>query len=183
MYRIWKIYTYYDNRSIFEIYMTPPPPPTTTTTTTTPPPPPTPHPPTPHPPPPHPPTPAPHPPHPPPTPHPPPPHPPPTPTHPPPTPTFQFFQSLSIAPPLTSNPGSPWITSFCFGIAHIKFLSLYFLDVSCVGTRIPWQSCYLQKVCVKKSNFHRTLLPLWSVHVCAVLPGFHWPLWPMLVLS
>ena len=28
----------------------------------------------------------------------------------------------------------------------------------------------------KKSNFHRRLLPLWSAHVCAVLPGFHWPL-------
>ena len=29
----------------------------------------------------------------------------------------------------------------------------------------------------KKSNFHCTLLPLWSAHVCALLPGFHWPLW------
>ena len=42
---------------------------------------------------------------------------------------------------------------------------------------IKWQSCYLQKVCVKKSNFRPTLLPLWSVHMCAVLLGSHWPLW------
>ena len=32
------------------------------------------------------------------------------------------------------------------------------------------------RMCVKNSNFHRTLLPLWSVHVCAVLSGCHWPL-------
>ena len=44
---------------------------------------------------------------------------------------------------------------------------------------IKWQSRYLQNVCVKKSNFHRTVLLLWAVHVCAVLPGFHWPLWPI----
>ena len=42
---------------------------------------------------------------------------------------------------------------------------------------IKWQSCYLQNICVKKSKFHRTLLALWSIHVCALLPGFHWPLW------
>ena len=42
---------------------------------------------------------------------------------------------------------------------------------------IKWQSCYLPNVWVKNSNFHRTLLPLWSVHVCAVLSGLHWPLW------
>ena len=42
---------------------------------------------------------------------------------------------------------------------------------------IKWQSCYLQKVCIKKSNFRPTLLPLWSVHMCAVLLGSHWPLW------
>ena len=41
---------------------------------------------------------------------------------------------------------------------------------------IKWQLCYFQNVCVKKSNFHRTLLLLWSVHVGAVLPGFHWRL-------
>ena len=42
---------------------------------------------------------------------------------------------------------------------------------------MKWQSCYFQNVCVKKSNLHRTLLSLWSVHVCSVLPCFHWPLW------
>ena len=39
---------------------------------------------------------------------------------------------------------------------------------------MKWQSWYLENVCVK--NIHRTLLPLWSEHVCAVV-GFHWPLW------
>ena len=33
---------------------------------------------------------------------------------------------------------------------------------------IKWQSCYLQNVCVKKSNFHRTLLRVIGTRVCSV---------------
>ena len=36
-------------------------------------------------------------------------------------------------------------------------------------TIVLFTECLCQKI-----KFHRTLLPLWSVHVCAVLPGFLW---------
>ena len=72
------------------------------------------------------------------------------------------------------------MTSSCFGITHIKWLSLYFLNTSCVGTRTPfkkWQSCYLQNVCVRKIKLRSHVVAVVSVHMCVVLPGCHWPLW------
>ena len=35
---------------------------------------------------------------------------------------------------------------------------------------------FTQCLC-KTSNFHRTLLTMWLIHVCAVLPGYDWLLW------
>ena len=66
------------------------------------------------------------------------------------------------------------VTSSCFriGIAQMKSQSLYFLNASCVGIRIPFQkhdSHIIYKMSVKNWNFHLTLLPL-----CLVLPGCHW---------
>ena len=53
----------------------------------------------------------------------------------------------------------------------------YFPNASCAGTCIPFQSNdthIIYRMFVKNSKFHRTLLPLWSVLVCAVLPASHW---------
>ena len=36
---------------------------------------------------------------------------------------------------------------------------------------------FFRECLCQKLNFHRTSLLLWSVHVCALLPGCHWPLW------
>ena len=58
--------------------------------------------------------------------------------------------------------------------------SLFSEYTMCGGDSCPlsmkWRSCYLQNVFVKKNQ--RTFLPLWSVHMCAVLPDYwHWPFW------
>ena len=65
-----------------------------------------------------------------------------------------------------------WITSSYFRIAHINFPSLYFLNASCVGTRFPFNKMTVISFtdCVK-------CVALWSVDVCAMLPGCHEPLW------
>ena len=48
--------------------------------------------------------------------------------------------------------------------------------IVCVASHhlsINWQLYHLQDTCVKKSNFHHKLWPLWSVHRCAVLQGMY----------
>ena len=64
--------------------------------------------------------------------------------------------------------------------------SLFSKCIMCTRFQFQWNDSHknterhtdhLQNVCAKKSNFHRTLLPLWSRHMCVVLPDIHLPLW------
>ena len=76
------------------------------------------------------------------------------------------------------NQSLKWLTLSCLW-KPIQFLpkSLFFKCTMCRGKRVTLQLSNNHIICrMFVKDLHHTFLLLWSVHVCAVLPGCHWSL-------